>query len=501
VTGRVHWDEKAIEEHNKERGTRQKIDEPDTPFVRSPQAASDSEVGPASSDDDHRLSFRSSPMGPMAPTQLPEQGGQQTDMDPLALASRLDDWVRSGVRRTSVASSSAASSDGAEYAADVDGADAVDNEISRLSSACSSRSSSSAPVGRRPLTDASVLVQRARASRGSREDRRISLSEDSIKPSKPSSASFKAKRAHHYNEVAALRAFRNGDVSSPESSGTSEEDDPTTTNTNTNINQTYTGPVEARLWRDKGDAQATAEASAGSAVVEPGAASAEVAAGVCKDRVSFSGESGGESSEEFRSRRSSHYSNEWRHDPTVSATVSSLQTNTNTNLNAGHSTSSGSSQTGAKNPMEAARPPVQFGQDMLETTAPPSEEFRARRQEHYDEARALRGFREEAGGEDASASDEEAAEEGGRHSAEPANPANPMEPRATGVAFQVSTGTGEIAVAEGSGSHEGHGDPSTAANAAVWKARRQAHYSEMAAALRSMPPPSDEEDSASASAA
>merc|ERR1719297_173319 len=112
-------------------------------------------------------------------------------------------------------------------------------------------------------------MQRTRPSRGSREDRRISLSEDSIKPSKPLSAHFKAKRAQHYNEVAALRAFRSGDVSSPESSGTSEEDDPTTTNTNTNINQTTAGPVEARLWRDKGDAQATAEASAGSAVVEP----------------------------------------------------------------------------------------------------------------------------------------------------------------------------------------------------------------------------------------
>jgi len=493
VKGRVHWDEKAIEEHNKERGTRQKIDEPDTPFVRSPQAASDSEGGPASSDDDHRLSFRSSPMGPLAPTQLPEQGGQQPDMDPLALASRLDEYVRSGVPRASAASSSAASS---EYAADIDGADAGDNEFSRLSSACSSRSSSNAPAGRRPAADASVLMQRTRPSRGSREDRRISLSEDSIKPSKPSSAHFKAKRAQHYNEVAALRAFRSGDVSSPES-GTSEEDDPTTTNTNTNINQTYAGPVEARLWRDKGDAQAT---------VESGAASAEGSA-ACRDRaaVSFSGESGGESSEEFRSRRNSHSSFEWRHDPSVPITVSTLETNTNTNLNAGCSTSSTSSHTervsDAKNPMEAARPPVQFGQDSIETLAP-SEEFRARRQEHYDEARALRRFREELGGEDSLTSDEEARHENRRPSASQVdNLANPMEPRATGVAFKVSIGIGDLGADGGSGPHEVHSDPSAAADATVWKARRQAHYSEMAAALRSMPPPSDEEEESSITSA
>merc|ERR1719384_511121 len=62
VKGRVHWDEKAIEEHNKERGTRQKIDEPDTPFVRSPQA-SDSEGGPASSDDEQRLHLRLAQVG------------------------------------------------------------------------------------------------------------------------------------------------------------------------------------------------------------------------------------------------------------------------------------------------------------------------------------------------------------------------------------------------------------------------------------------------------
>merc|ERR1740138_1232954 len=51
----VTWDEDAIREHDKERGTRQKIDEPDTPFVRSPQSASDCEGGLASSEDEGRL--------------------------------------------------------------------------------------------------------------------------------------------------------------------------------------------------------------------------------------------------------------------------------------------------------------------------------------------------------------------------------------------------------------------------------------------------------------
>jgi len=34
---RIRWDEDTIAEHDKDRGTRMKIDEPDTPFVRSPE--------------------------------------------------------------------------------------------------------------------------------------------------------------------------------------------------------------------------------------------------------------------------------------------------------------------------------------------------------------------------------------------------------------------------------------------------------------------------------
>jgi len=39
---RVKWDEDTIAEHDKDRGTRMVIDEPDTPFVRSPPCEGDS---------------------------------------------------------------------------------------------------------------------------------------------------------------------------------------------------------------------------------------------------------------------------------------------------------------------------------------------------------------------------------------------------------------------------------------------------------------------------
>eukprot|EP00811_Abedinium_folium_P035572 NODE_8353_length_1502_cov_4.082182.p2 GENE.NODE_8353_length_1502_cov_4.082182~~NODE_8353_length_1502_cov_4.082182.p2 ORF type:complete len:263 (+),score=99.37 NODE_8353_length_1502_cov_4.082182:625-1413(+) len=41
----VQWDEEAIAEHDKERGTRMRIDEPPTPFVRSPASPSEDEEG------------------------------------------------------------------------------------------------------------------------------------------------------------------------------------------------------------------------------------------------------------------------------------------------------------------------------------------------------------------------------------------------------------------------------------------------------------------------
>ncbi|CAE7331158.1 unnamed protein product [Symbiodinium natans] len=43
-TSHVSWDEENLAEHDKERGTRQKIEEPPTPFVHSPASISEDEV-------------------------------------------------------------------------------------------------------------------------------------------------------------------------------------------------------------------------------------------------------------------------------------------------------------------------------------------------------------------------------------------------------------------------------------------------------------------------
>lgn len=317
------------------------------------------------------------------------------------------------------------------------------------------------------------------------------MSADSLQP-KPTSDSFKAKRAQHYNEFAAIKAFKRGPPkeagdSSPESD-TSEEHERTKTNTNTNINQTVAKSVEARNRQNSGDIE-------GLALNDRDA----------KDRgVSFSGESGGESTEEFRSLRNSHYSQEWKRDPSVPASVSSLETNTNTNLNAGSSTAGCREQerARAKNPMEAARPPVKFGEDSAAETADSSEEFRARRHEHYNEITAVRRFKSESrdeAAEDVAESSDEALHEGvaamGAAGAKAANPANPMEPREPSVAFQVGGGGVAVGAADGSDALQDAAEGRSAADDVEWRARRQAHYSEMASLLRSsMPPPSDEEE-------
>lgn len=80
----VTWDEEAIAEHDLERGTRMKIDEPDTPWERSPQAVSDDEEAPG-------------PSSSMMPTEAPEAAAAAPSPADLgALASRLEDLVSSG---------------------------------------------------------------------------------------------------------------------------------------------------------------------------------------------------------------------------------------------------------------------------------------------------------------------------------------------------------------------------------------------------------------------
>lgn len=220
---RVTWDEKAIAEHDKERGTRQKIDEPDTPFIRSPQTASDSEGGgPLSSDDEQRrLSIRlpihipgleaekQNPRGADSKRHPPEEHAFSAG----AIADRLNDWVLNGeLQRGRRAGDVSSSGD--------------EEKMSRTSTGGGSENSCNAgPGGRRRSGE-----------------RRISLSEDSPAP-KPSSDNFKAKRMNHYNEVAAMRAFKQkgGPVLSDPESDTSDEENAdgtilTNTNTNKNMN-------------------------------------------------------------------------------------------------------------------------------------------------------------------------------------------------------------------------------------------------------------------------
>lgn len=503
--GHVHWDEQAIAEHDKERGTRQKIDEPDTPYVRSPQTASDSEGGPASSDDEHHRGVRSS-HDPAVASKPPKaaairvedpasdtaaevaQPAQEVDFS--AVGSRLDDWVRMGgkQRRISHGGSSAASSDGAEYAADA--------ECSRPSSVCSSRSSSSAPFARH--ADASADVRK----HGS--DRRIVLPEDSSPP-RQASSDFRAKRAQHYNEFKALRAFKLNDKSSTESEDTSDEEGATTrTNTNTNINQTISSKaVETRRSVTQSDGPLSVAAVAAAAAAEscegltqanglvgitgatdassmppasdvgsrdgtcspdaaallhhqpskPKSSSAPAARGSKSSRsggasargVSFSGgESGGDSTDEFRRQRGSHYQNEYRQARAANVTSGSLETNTNTNLNAGH----GRENESKTNPMEAKRPPVTFGQGDSSPSqerdggaggsAPHQENsnFRNKMKQHYArEANAARLLAKETVSSDSS-EDSSADSPGARRtsaaSAQRGSQANPMEPRETG---------------------------------------------------------------------
>eukprot|EP00927_Polykrikos_kofoidii_P056068 TRINITY_DN50250_c0_g1_i1.p1 TRINITY_DN50250_c0_g1~~TRINITY_DN50250_c0_g1_i1.p1 ORF type:complete len:545 (-),score=99.16 TRINITY_DN50250_c0_g1_i1:88-1665(-) len=402
---RVVWDEKAIAEHDKERGTRQKIDEPDTPFVRSPQKESDSEGGPSSSDDEqHRLSFRqnlvvpglvteSAPPKPMF-QESPSVEEKSGDVC-ISAATRLDLWMRSGGNRRDCTSSAAVGSCDNDHIAD--------EETSGPGSGCSSRSSSSAkhPIEKN-LSNAGSGYQRI-----VREEKRISLSEEMPAP-KPTSDSFKAKRAQHYNEVAALKAYQPHDdedsSTESETSGEGESTDAATmTNTNTNINLTM-----PKDHLDKGHRR-----------VKSGSNTDACASNLLAATLSDEHELGGarEDGAAFSSviGDGCRQSNETT--PTKLRTVDVDSSNSRT----------------VANPLEAGTS-AQFerGQD-LETvvagddTQPPED----LRRQNFDR-----------------------------------------------VAFSAGETT-KLTGASGS---------------ADWKAKRNAHYSEMAAALRAMPPPSDDEE-------
>lgn len=564
--GRVHWDEQAIAEHDKERS--------DTTWGKSRQTVSDCETYMASSDDDHRIIF-----GPPARTlfgtgdnSIMGKSLSMGDVNPAAVAHRLDAWVRSGAQHKGGRARfvTATSSDG----------DVADH--SNLSSACSSRCSSIAPQ-RRPSNEG-------------KPDRHISIEVEEVP--KATSDSFKAKRIQHYNEMAAIKAFKQQDVTLQEQdddSDTSDEDkriELITINTNTNINTTIAqADVCSKLRKYSVDSSAAGsdrdirrkpsseqettrsqrssvsfsggESGMDSSDGEGGTGERGTSKETCvssgidssdgerlkrhsigsgggsnrsqRSSVSFSGgESGNESSEDFRNSRRNHSLAEWKRGAPEPC---SLETNTNTNLNAGASLSSGVVPGTAgcgKNPMEAGRAPVRFvaaevdgqeGNANDDAGASSSEEFRALRQQHYDEVAAVIRFRSESGGEEdeadssSSASDvipmeqpqddtqASAGEERPSSSSQGAhtlilaanpmdpddighigNPANPMEPRDAGLAFSID---GQLLPAP---TEETGAQDMLSPEQVDWRQRRNVHYSEMAAALRSAAPPSSEEE-------
>lgn len=499
---RVTWDEVTIAEHDKERGTRQKIDEPDTPFVRSPQADSDQERIPASSDDERRphlpdaikmlppSDLEQLGVGSLERDAKPPTGGPE--IEAANLADRLNDLVRQGKE--------------ARRRFSVESGEEADVELSRPSSTCSSRSSSAA-------ADRRLHLPVAGAAEKIRPERRISLPDEATP--KQSSDVFKARRQQHYNEFAAIQAMkhRSGETTPDESDSSGAEPSALQTNTNTNINQTIPKEVVTRPRGSTGSAAGSERGGAGSGAAsprpDPDADRDLKERQEMKERergVSFSeGESGGDSQrEDFRQARQLHYSGEYRPEvQSAAAAVGSLETNTNTNLNAGSMPlQSAAAAERPANPMEAGRPPVQFGVGAEPTggVGASSDDFRARRQQHYNEVAALRNMPPPSDDEEEETSDEElvspsASAQGAAPPADaerraaPApcagNPANPMEPREPSVAFAapgepvspVVTGTGQRLDQE-----------------AGWRNKRDAHYTNMAAALRNMPPPSDDED-------
>jgi len=174
----VKWDEQCIAEHDKERGTRQKIDEPDTPFVRSPET-SDSE-----DDTSGHVSGTSKPRGrPVAETAQVPEGCEETraaaSPDSMAvLADRL-------------------------------------NELAK-----DSRRDSKSSIG----SGEALAKQEGNArSETTSVPSKIQLPEDE---GRKSSSDFKEKRAKHYNEFAAIKALRQKkfDSESSADSNTSDEE-------------------------------------------------------------------------------------------------------------------------------------------------------------------------------------------------------------------------------------------------------------------------------------
>mmetsp|Transcript_24386 Transcript_24386/g.56206 ORF Transcript_24386/g.56206 Transcript_24386/m.56206 type:complete len:192 (-) Transcript_24386:48-623(-) len=144
----ITWDEGNLAEHDKERGTRQKIDEPPTPWASSPVVSED-EAGSRS-------------------TSAPRQPREGQGVDPLEVAARLAALEATEVSSPNTAKRTVSKEEAAEEAALVG---AVQVQIIDMADATP----------------------------------------------RPSSASFRAKRARHYDEFRALQAQRAQQATSDDS--------------------------------------------------------------------------------------------------------------------------------------------------------------------------------------------------------------------------------------------------------------------------------------------
>mmetsp|Transcript_44314 Transcript_44314/g.117534 ORF Transcript_44314/g.117534 Transcript_44314/m.117534 type:complete len:214 (-) Transcript_44314:78-719(-) len=187
---RVQWHEESIAEQDKERGTRQKIDEPPTPFCRSPLSASEEE--------DEEGGDRG--------TDSASRAGQE-ELDPTELTMRIIEMVSEGLPQD--ADNSKAEDAPSTNVLVHDSIAAVGADIPECDSP-PSRGTKRRADDSLPRSDGAVRTP-------SRE--RHVVMPGAGEPRK-SSASFRAKRAQHYDEFKLLREFREkqarGEVSDEE---------------------------------------------------------------------------------------------------------------------------------------------------------------------------------------------------------------------------------------------------------------------------------------------
>jgi hypothetical protein len=276
-------------------------------------------------------------------------------------------------------------------------------------------------------------------------EKRISIEDPELQP-KPTSDKFKAKRAQHYNEMAAIKAFKErkqAQETGSESDRSDEEEEEQheliTTNTNTNINTTTSKAEVCRVKKLSVTSASDARASG-------------------NDR-------------DVRGR--------------AAVQIQPMPTQA--------SCSSSGSRIAIK---EEQQPKVS------------SDNFKAKRAQHYKEMAAVKAFKQQKkNGETSSESersDDEATEsEQKRVSISSDVPNAPGTvaretskgaPLAAGPAVRIDSKAANPSPRSACSVPEKTEPGRSGAEDAAWRSKRNAHYSEMAAALRAAPPPSDDED-------